>query len=229
MSDPQLREQFNIAREIHRSGKDSREVIVPSEDAAAVARGGRLGRRIATAAIALVALNVAVGILVIAGKNRKPAPLSAQKAAIGRSPTSLSAAESSDPQAFEEAAKNILNRRAVTAGTLDRGGVYVYEGTTLYVGDQFMYGDRGGDTKAWAYLRFDNSAGKLKSQSSARPNVGQTVRAIVTFLEFKEGSTPGGHIGRLAVFQCHAFQVAGGRYVELSPWPGPRCAVVPTR
>jgi len=82
MSDPQLRQQFNIARKIHRSGKDSREVIVSSEDAAEVARGGRLGRRIATAAIALVALNVAIGILVIAGKNRKPAALSAQEAAL---------------------------------------------------------------------------------------------------------------------------------------------------
>jgi anti-sigma factor RsiW len=29
MSDPQLRQQFNIAREIHRSGRDSREVVMP--------------------------------------------------------------------------------------------------------------------------------------------------------------------------------------------------------
>lgn len=82
MSDPQFRQQFNIAREIHRSGKASRETIVPSEDPAAVARGGRLGRRIATAAIVLVTLNVLVGIAVITVKNRKPTALSAQEAAI---------------------------------------------------------------------------------------------------------------------------------------------------
>lgn len=82
MSDSHLREQFNVAREIHRGGRDSREAIVPSDDLATVEKAGRLGRRIATAAIALVALNVAVGILVIAGKNKKPAGLTAQEAAI---------------------------------------------------------------------------------------------------------------------------------------------------
>lgn len=82
MSDPHLREQFNVAREIHRGGKDSREVIVPSDDPATVSRSGKLGRRIATGAIALVALNVGIGILVIAGKNKKPAGLTAQEAAI---------------------------------------------------------------------------------------------------------------------------------------------------
>ncbi len=82
MTDPQLRQQFDIAREIHRGGKGSREVIMPSEDPAAVERSGRMGRRIATAAIALVALNVGIGILVIAGKNRKTPGLTGQEAAI---------------------------------------------------------------------------------------------------------------------------------------------------
>ena len=74
MSDPQLRKQFNIAREIHRSGGGSREVVVQSDDPAEMERRGKLGRRIATAAIVLVFLNVAVGLAVIAGKNWKPKP-----------------------------------------------------------------------------------------------------------------------------------------------------------
>ena len=73
MSDPQLRKQFNIAREIHRSGGgEKREVIAESDDPATVERAGRLGRRIATIAIVLVFLNVAIGLIVIAGKNMKP-------------------------------------------------------------------------------------------------------------------------------------------------------------
>ena len=73
MSDEQLRKQFNIAREIHRSGGgEKREVIAASDDPAATERAGKLGRRIFTAAIALIFLNVAVGLIVIAGKNMKP-------------------------------------------------------------------------------------------------------------------------------------------------------------
>ena len=71
MSDPQLRKQFNVAREIHRAGGDSREVIISRDDAASAERAGRLGRRVATAAAILVFLNVAIGIAVIFGKNRK--------------------------------------------------------------------------------------------------------------------------------------------------------------
>jgi len=71
MADPQLRQQFNIAREIHRSGKGSREVIVPREDPATVERSGKLGRRIATACAVLVFLNVAIGVAFIFAKNRK--------------------------------------------------------------------------------------------------------------------------------------------------------------
>ncbi len=75
MSDEQLRKQFNIAREIHRGGgSERREVIVETDDPAEMARRGKLGRRIATAAIVLVFLNVAVGLIVIAGKNWKPKP-----------------------------------------------------------------------------------------------------------------------------------------------------------
>lgn len=75
MADPQLRKQFNIAREIHRSGGgEAREVLPLEEDPAAMERAGKLGRRIATAAIVLVFLNVAIGLAVIAGKNRKTKP-----------------------------------------------------------------------------------------------------------------------------------------------------------
>jgi hypothetical protein len=72
MSDEQLRREFNIAREIQRGGGVSREVLTPSEDPEMVARSGRLGRRIATAAAILVFLNVAFGLAVITWKNRKP-------------------------------------------------------------------------------------------------------------------------------------------------------------
>ena len=71
MSDAQLRREFNIAREIHRSGGDAREII-PALDPATAEKGGRLGRRIATAAIVLVFLNVFVGLAVIAAKRSKP-------------------------------------------------------------------------------------------------------------------------------------------------------------
>ena len=74
MSDAQLRKQFNIAREIHRSsgGGERREVITELDDPAKIERAGRLGRRVFAAAMVLVFLNVAIGLAVIAGKNRKP-------------------------------------------------------------------------------------------------------------------------------------------------------------
>jgi hypothetical protein len=71
MSDAQLRQQFNIARDIHRAGGGSREVTVQTDDPAALERSGKLGRRIATGAAVLVFLNVAIGIAVIVGKNKK--------------------------------------------------------------------------------------------------------------------------------------------------------------
>lgn len=71
MSDPQLRQQFNIARGIHGAGGSSREVVVPSEDHTAVEKSGRLGRRIAVACAVLVFMNVAIGLAVIFAKNKK--------------------------------------------------------------------------------------------------------------------------------------------------------------
>ncbi len=84
MSDAQLRREFEMAREIHRSSRGGREVLQASEDPAAVARGGRLGRQIATAAFVLVVLNVFVGLAVIGWRSRKPAEDRTQEAAIRR-------------------------------------------------------------------------------------------------------------------------------------------------
>src|SRR5437763_5419216 len=72
MSDAQLRKKFQVAREIHRTVGGSREVIVPSDDPKTVARSGRLGRQISTAAIVLMFLNVVGGLAVITWKNQKP-------------------------------------------------------------------------------------------------------------------------------------------------------------
>ncbi len=73
-TDTQLQRQLAVAREIHRGmsgARRPREVFPTAEDVAAAERGGRLGRRIATACIALVLLNVLFGLGVIAVKNRK--------------------------------------------------------------------------------------------------------------------------------------------------------------
>jgi hypothetical protein len=82
MSDAQLRKQFQVAREIHRSGADVRETVVPSEDPETMERAGRLGRRIATAAFVLVVLNVAAGLAFIGWKQSKPSGERAREAAV---------------------------------------------------------------------------------------------------------------------------------------------------
>lgn len=84
MSDAQLRAQFQIAREIHRTGGVSREMVQPVEDPAEIERGGRLGRRILIGAIVLVFANVFIGLGVIAFKSKKPAAVDAREAEIRR-------------------------------------------------------------------------------------------------------------------------------------------------
>ena len=84
MSDAQLRAQFHIAREIHRGGGKSREVVVPGDDPIATERAGRLGRRIAVGAIVLVFANVFIGLAVIAAKSKKPAAADARETEIRR-------------------------------------------------------------------------------------------------------------------------------------------------
>ncbi len=92
-NDSQLLRQLAVARDIHRNMRGSREVIMPSDDPAVMQRAGQLGRRIATAAIVLVFINVLVGVAVIAGKGRKQSKLNAQEAAIRQQlATSLGAA-----------------------------------------------------------------------------------------------------------------------------------------
>jgi hypothetical protein len=92
-NDSQLLRQLAVARDIHRNMSGSREVIMPSDDPVVAERGKRLGPRIATAAIALVLLNVLVGVAVIAGKSRKQSNVNAQEAAIRQQlATSLGAA-----------------------------------------------------------------------------------------------------------------------------------------
>jgi hypothetical protein len=84
MSDAQLRRQFNVAREIHRSGRDAREVIVTHEDPAVAQQGAKLARRIGIGAIILVFLNVFVGLGVITFKNKKPDGVNQKEAEIRR-------------------------------------------------------------------------------------------------------------------------------------------------
>ncbi len=85
MTDEQLRKQFNIARAIQRGGGVSREVLEPTP--ADLERGGRLGRRIAIAAIVLVFANVIGGLAFIAFKNTKPADQRRNEAAVRRQVT----------------------------------------------------------------------------------------------------------------------------------------------
>jgi anti-sigma factor RsiW len=74
MQDPQLQRQLSMARDIHRGMATTgrQEMVMPPEDPEAIARAGRMGRRIATAAIVLVVLNVAIGMAVIFHRSKKP-------------------------------------------------------------------------------------------------------------------------------------------------------------
>ena len=65
MSDPQLRRELTVARQIHADGRDSREVFGALEPAVEE-RGAVLGRRFATAFAVLVFANVVFGIYAIA-------------------------------------------------------------------------------------------------------------------------------------------------------------------
>ena len=65
MSDPQLRRELTVARQIHADGRDSREVIGVAEPMLEE-RGAVLGRRFATAFAVLVFANVVFGIYAIA-------------------------------------------------------------------------------------------------------------------------------------------------------------------
>ena len=124
MSDPQLRKQFNIAREIHRSsgGGEKREVMVETDDPAEMDRRGKLGRRIATAAILLVFLNVAFGLIVIYGKNRKSKPDTKEAEIRQQLEASLGAAAQNamPPPSFSESELPLIAPRAQWEQMADR-------------------------------------------------------------------------------------------------------------
>ncbi len=81
-TDVQLQRELAIAREMHRRARGSREVLGESDDPEIPSPPKPLGRRVATAFILLVLLNVFVGIAFIVGKKReKPADLRAVEAA----------------------------------------------------------------------------------------------------------------------------------------------------
>ena len=132
MSDEQLRKQFNIAREIHRSGGGSREVVVETNDPAEMERRGKLGRRIATAAIVLVFLNVAIGLAVIAGKNRKSKPDTKEAEIRKQLEASLGAAAQNamPPPSFAESELNLTAPRAHWEQMADR----IVTGATAFGG-----------------------------------------------------------------------------------------------
>jgi hypothetical protein len=141
--DPQLQRQLAVAREIHRGGRSSREVIMPLEEFDQQ-RAGRIGRGVATAFAGLVLLNVLIGIAFIVGKNRAPKPASSQvrqqvtdslnRAAAAGLPAPTLAQEvrltAATPEARDKLADNVLviAREAggeATKAPPDDGGVTV--------------------------------------------------------------------------------------------------------
>ncbi len=71
--DPQLQREVAIAREIHKRGVGSREVLGVADASVKQQRPGTLGRRIAIIFSALALLNVLFGIAVIIGRHGKKA------------------------------------------------------------------------------------------------------------------------------------------------------------
>jgi hypothetical protein len=83
-TDPQLRRELGIAREMHQRSHGSREVLGESEELEIPPPSGKLGRRLAAAFAFLVLINVLVGIAFIIGqkKSEKPAEIRARELAI---------------------------------------------------------------------------------------------------------------------------------------------------
>jgi len=80
-ADPQLQRELAIAREMHRRGRGSREVMLEGEDPEIPLPPKPIGRRVATAFAFLVLLNVIVGIGFIIGKKKGTGELRAREAA----------------------------------------------------------------------------------------------------------------------------------------------------
>ena len=81
VSDSQLQRELSIARRIHASMRDSREVLGAIEPRATTDRGAVLGRRIAISFAVLVFLNVLFGLYAIAfmEKKRRVRPMQEQR------------------------------------------------------------------------------------------------------------------------------------------------------
>jgi hypothetical protein len=70
-TDPQLQRELAFAREMHRRSAGSREVVGESEDMEVPSLpNSKLGRRVATAFVLLVLVNVLVGIAFIIGRKK---------------------------------------------------------------------------------------------------------------------------------------------------------------
>ncbi len=81
VSDPQLQRELEIAREMHRRARGSREVLGEQEDPEIPGPAKPIGRRLITAFAALVLLNVVVGIVFIIGRKNGTGELRAREAA----------------------------------------------------------------------------------------------------------------------------------------------------
>ena len=79
--DPQLQRELEIAREMHRRARGSREVLGEQEDPEIPEPVKPMGRRLVTAFAALVLLNVIVGIVFIIGRKNGTGELRAREAA----------------------------------------------------------------------------------------------------------------------------------------------------
>jgi hypothetical protein len=83
-ADPQLQRELDIAREMHRRSRGSREVLGESEELEVPPPSSKLGRRLIAVFVLLVLVNVLVGIAFIIGnkKSANPADLRAKELAI---------------------------------------------------------------------------------------------------------------------------------------------------
>jgi hypothetical protein len=80
-TDAQLQRELDIAREMHKRSRGSREVMLEGDEPEIPSPPKPLGRRVATAFAALVLLNVLVGIAFIIGKKGDTGELRAREAA----------------------------------------------------------------------------------------------------------------------------------------------------
>jgi hypothetical protein len=80
-ANPQLQRELEIAREMHRRSRGSREVMLEGDDPDIPAPAKPMGRWLITAFAALVLVNVLVGIAFIIGKKEGPGELRAREAA----------------------------------------------------------------------------------------------------------------------------------------------------